>query len=140
MAYATPEDLVARFGEQEMVRLTTPAGQDLDGVVAETAERALADASAMIDSYVRRRYRTPIDVTPAEISRVCLDIARYDLSTGDGKLPSEETKDRYKQAMDWLRDIAVGKVVLELDEVAPGDESYAQAESRRPVYGAEGRW
>lgn len=138
MAYATPQDLVQRFGEQEIVRLTTPAGQELSGVGMEAAELALANASALIDSYVRRRYRTPIDVPPDEIRRVCQDIARYELSTGDGKLPGEEVKDRNRAALAWLRDISEGRVVLELDEVAAGDESYAQAQTRNPVFG--GGW
>ncbi len=137
MAYATPQDLVQRFGEQEIVRLTTPGGQDLDGVVTDTAEAALEDASATIDSYVRKRYRTPIDVELPEIRRVCLDLTRYDLSTGDGKQPSEETRERYKAAMDWLRDVASGKAVLELDEVAAGDESYAQVTTRLAVFGGD---
>ena len=138
MAYATPSELAQRYGEQEIVRLTTPAGQDLGGIGMEAAETALTLASSLIDSYVRKRYRCPMDVPPDEIRRVCLDIARYELSTGDGKSPGDEVKERNRAAMAWLRDIADGRVVLELDEVATGDESYAQAETRRPVFG--GTW
>ena len=139
MAYAAIQDLIDRFGEIEMIRATTPDGQDMDGIGAERANAAIDDASAMIDSYVRKRYRTPLEVAPAEIRRTACDLARYYLATGDGRTPSEEVTRRQKDAIAWLRDIATGAVVLDLDEVAAGDESYAtvairgDAVSERPA-------
>ena len=131
MAYATVEDLIQRFGQQELIRLTTPADEPLGGIVVANAELALIEASAKMDSYIRKRYRTPMDVAPPEIAHFCCDIARYDLSTGEQKTPSEETRTRFKDAMDWLRDIANGKVTLELDEVSTGTpESGAMVSDR----------
>jgi phage gp36-like protein len=136
MAYATVNDMINRFGATEMVRLTTPSDQEMDGVVATVAETALNSAGAIMDSYIGRRYRVPMDVPPAVVTDTCCDIARFKLSSGDQKTCSEEVRVRHKDAMDWLRDVSVGKVVLELDEVAAGDESHAQVSTGRPpMYG-----
>lgn len=126
MAYASVQDMIDRFGAQEIARLSTPADLVLGGVVTERVESALERVSATIDSYIRQRYETPLAVAPIEIASACMDMARYDLATGDGKTAAEEVKDRHRQAMEWLRDIARGTVKLDLNEVAIGTESYAQ--------------
>jgi phage gp36-like protein len=136
-AYATVSDLSTRFGETELIRLTTPSGQAMDTVVIEKAEAALADASAMIDTYLRKRYEVPLDIVPAEISRACCILARYDLSLGEDKLPPEQTKATRDETVGWLKLISLGQVLLDLTEVAAGDNSFAQASTRRPVFGRE---
>lgn len=127
MSYAAIQDMINRFGQTEMIRLSTPDGQDMDGIVPDRVIAALEDVSATIDSYIRQRYRTPLDVAPPEVVRVTCDMARYSLSTGDGRTPAEETTRRNDAAITWLRDIARGLVKLDLHEVSIGDESYAAA-------------
>jgi len=140
MAYATVQDLIDRFGQTELVRLTTPADQDLDGIVMPVAEAKLDDATAVIDSYVGRRYQVPMSVAPQVIVRACCILARYDLATGEQREPTEQMRLQRQETMAWLRDVSIGTVVLDLDEVAPGDESYAMASTRDAVYGSGGRW
>lgn len=130
MPYATVDDMVRRFGATELIRLTTPADQEMNGIVQTVATTALETATAVMESYIRRRYRTPLDVPPPEVVSKCCDLARFELSTGDGKTCSEEVRMRAKDATGWLSDISVGKVVLDLEEVTPGNESYAQASTR----------
>lgn len=130
MAYATVDDLVKRFGSTELIRLTTPSDQDMDGIVRAVADTALDSASAIMDSYIGRRYRVPMDLPPTAVTDICCDITRFRLSSGDGKTCSEEVRARHKDAMQWLRDVSVGTVVLELDQVATSDESYAMASTR----------
>lgn len=140
MAYATVDDMVQRFGATEMTRLTTPSDREMDGIVADVAETALTSASGMMDSYIGRRYRVPMDVAPAAAIDVCCDIARFRLSTGDQKTCPEEVRTRHKDAMQWLSDISRGLVVLELDEVTTGDESYAQVSTREHAPFGRGRF
>lgn len=138
MAYATIQDLIDRYGQTELVRLTTPADQDLDGIVLPVAEAALADASAEIDGYVGRRYQVPMDIAPPiVVAKVCA-IARYKLSTGEQKSPTEEMRRQYDDAIAWARDVSLGKFVLELDEVEPSAESYAQVSTRTAAFGCAG--
>ena len=129
--------MIARFGSQEMVRLTTPADQEMDGIVATVANAALTDASALMDGYVARRYRVPMDVAPPAVTAQCCHLARFNLSTGDGKTCSDEVRARHKDAMEWLRDVSQGRVVLDLDEVsADTSQSTAQmCEGKPPMFG-----
>ena len=126
MAYATRDDMIARFGVVEMIQISTPAGQDTEMVATEVVAQAIADASAEADSYLRMKYRTPLDVAPPEVTlRIC-HMARYELSTGNGKVASDDVRARRKDAIDWLRDIAGGRVKLDLAEVSDEDESMAE--------------
>ena len=138
MPYATIQDMIDRFGTTEMIRLTVPEGQPLDRIAVEVALTRLNDASVLIDSFVGRRYKTPMDLPPPVIVSACCTLARYDLATGEQKSPTEQMKDAGRETMEWLKQISLGQVVLELDEVEAGDESYAQASTRGQVFGAGG--
>lgn len=139
--YASADDMIARFGQAEMIRLTTPDGTNMVAVVADTVERALIDASALIDTYVRCRYAAPMDVPPAEIQRAACVLARYDLMHGDQREPTEQARLARKEVLDWLQRIADGTVRLDLAAVGDTTESHAQARTRRPVFGGEcGGW
>ena len=138
MPYATVDEMIGRFGEVEMMRLTTPANADLVAVQREPAIVALGDASAVIDTYLRKRYRAPLDVAPKEIKRACCILARYDLATGEQKQPTETLVNERKETMAWLKQIANGDVVLDLEEVTGGDESFSAMQSRDQVFGSRG--
>ncbi len=137
MSYATPQDMIDRFGNVELIRLTTPSDQDMDVVNEDAVQRALDEASAQIDTYLRKRYQVPLDLTTPEIRRACCMMARYDLSMGDNREPSEQVRLAFKQVIDWLQLIAKGDVLLDLTEVASGDDSYAQMADRAPAFGVE---
>lgn len=138
MAYATVNDLVLRFGATEIIRLTTPSDQELDGIVPAVATTALESASAFMDGYIGRRYQVPMEIPPPAITDNCCDIARFKLSTGDQKTCSEEVRMRHTDALRWLQDISLGKVVLDLAEVTEGDESYAQVSVGREEHFGRG--
>jgi phage gp36-like protein len=133
-AYATVSDMITRFGETEMIRLTTPSGQAMDAVVMAPAETALADASALIDTYLRKRYLVPLDIVPSEINVTACHLARYALAHGEDKQPSEQMKVARDEAVRWLGDVSRGITLLDLTEVAAGDNSYAMVQTRRPVF------
>ena len=124
MIYATVQDMVNRFGEQELIQLTDP---ELQAVNATKAERALEDAQAFADSFVARVYRLPLTgcskpapvpgnpgavelVAPPQITRVVCDVARYYLYSD--LAPEHEVYLRYKAAERELTQIAEGKSVL----------------------------
>lgn len=124
MQYATLADLVARFGERELVQLTDP---DLQAVQGPKAERALADAQAFADAFVGRVYALPLAgcarpapvpgnpqavdlVPPPQLTRVVCDVARYYLY--DALAPEHEVYLRYKAAERELQQLADGRAVL----------------------------
>lgn len=107
MAYATPADLLAAFGAEELRLL---ADRDNDGEAdAEVIAAALTNASAIIDGYIARAVTLPLPAAPPVLVPYCCDIARYTLS-GDREV--EAVKARYDAAIRYLRDIAEGRAVL----------------------------
>ena len=118
MSYASALDMVAAFGEAEMTRLSTAEGQPLVGIDADRIETALANASDLIDSHLRRRYACPLTVTPPAINRACLVLARYDLSFSGDTEPSEQVRLARKEAVEWLGRLNTGSVSLEGVELA----------------------
>lgn len=102
MAYATVNDMVERFGQIEMIRLSTRDDALPESIDGARVENALADATAVIESYLRARYAMPLTPVPREITRACCYLARYDLAQGGEQTPSDQvTKDR-DATLAWL--------------------------------------
>lgn len=109
MAYATLDDLVARYGEDELVSLTdvNRSGAINVGVLGQ----AIADADSEIDSHLAVRYSLPLATVPTALKRIACDITRYRLY--DDRAP-EEIRKRYEDTVRWLAAVANGSVSLGL--------------------------
>lgn len=110
--YATVADLVAKFGETEVVRLS--GGRSADGLVLDAArvEAAIGDASALVDSYLRARYAVPLASPAREVVLAVLTLARHELAQGDGRAPTEQMVEARKEALRWLERVAAGTVKI----------------------------
>lgn len=107
MSYATLADLTDRYASEEITRL---ADRDEDGIADPLViERVLTDADAEIDAYLAVRYTLPLPSTPPRLTSLAADIARYRLQDDN---PLDEAVARYRQAIDFLREIANGKAAL----------------------------
>lgn len=129
--YATIDDLIARYGEDELVELTDRADPPAGTVDATVADKALADASQEIDLYLRVRYALPLDTVPSVIGRVCCQIARYTLHVNGAP---EKVGKSYEEAIALLVKIARSTVELGIDAVEP-----ASAPSAAPAVSGPGR-
>ncbi|SJM96031.1 gp436 family protein [Crenothrix polyspora] len=106
MIFCTKQDMVERFSRDELIQRTDRINQAaIDDTVLNIA---IADASAEIESYLAR-YRLPFFSIPTALVRPCCDIARYRLYDD---IMSDEVEKRYKMAIDWLKLLANGTVVL----------------------------
>lgn len=107
--YARRQDMVARFGETEILQLTdrTNRGEIDDSALSQ----ALRDADAEIDSYLVGRYLMPLPSVPRVLRLYACDIARYRLY--DDRVTDAVTS-RYKQAVSALRQIADRRITLDL--------------------------
>jgi phage gp36-like protein len=109
--YVTAEEYVVRFGQQETVRITD---ETRSGVVDKgKLETALLGASDLADSYIGRRYTTPLIDTPRVIKTLVGDLAREDLHKMN---PPPMVKDAADRARQQLRDIAAGLMTLPVDQ------------------------
>lgn len=113
MPYVAQQDLVDRFGEGELIRLTNP--DDFSATAVDTArlDGAIADADAMIDGYLGGRYEIPLSPVPRAITRVAADLARYYLYDDQ---PPDTVAQRYEDAMKFLRSVARREVSLGVSE------------------------
>ncbi len=134
-AYAQMADMVNRYGTAEMARVSTPLGTAVTAVQEDAVDTAIADQSSMIDSHLRRKYQVPLTTVPLEINVAVCKMALYQLSSTGGKTPGEFVRLEYEDTLKWLSRIADGKVVLDLTEVQPEDQSYAIMQEREPVFG-----
>ena len=130
MAYCTQDDLLAAYGEEELLKaqpLGDPAVEPpvIDGAAVAAAIQAAADE---IDSYVLQRYRLPLaGAAAARLKRRCVDIAMYYLAPSPAAANSTRRL-RYEDAVQWLKGVAAGYQVLE-----PRPAAAIQSDARRHV-------
>lgn len=108
MAYATPDDIAALYGRDQLARL---ADADDDRDWRPKAEQALVYAAAQLDAYIAVRYALPLPATPDLIKILTIDVALYRLAQDHARLTDEIAK-RYDAAIAQARDIAAGKCAL----------------------------
>ncbi len=113
MTYATQQDLVDRFGEAELIQLTDRADPRTGQIDTAVVARALADADATINSYVKSRYSLPLAAVPQVLVRIAADLARFALY--DDHAP-DHVAGRQRDAIQYLRGVADGRATLGDDD------------------------
>lgn len=114
MSYATQQDLIDRFGEQELIELTDRADPPTGEIDATVVSKRIADADAIIDSYLGGRYKFPLSSVPEILVGISCAIARKKLYAD---APLDEVISDDKDAMRMLRDISSGVAKLEVEGV-----------------------
>ena len=118
MTYATQQDLVDRFGYEQLAQLSDrDNGIAVDGAVVG---RALADADAEIDGYLAALYALPLASTPPILVRIACDVARYRLF---GDRVTDQVRQLYTDAVRDLKSVAGG--TIKIDGAAPLTPSVA---------------
>ena len=111
--YASAQDIEDAYGLDWLIISSDREG---DGTEDSTSvSQALTDASAEIDSYVAAKYDLPLATTPTRFVKLAVDMAVYHLSTDAGVL-TEEKRQRYDDAIRWLRDLDKGVLSLGLED------------------------
>jgi len=112
MAYCTRQDMVDRFGEQELIDLTDRGTPPLGIIDSAVLDGAISDASAEIDGYLAGRYELPLASVPSVLKRIACDLARYHLYDDAA---SEHVAKRYDDAIRFLRAVGRGEISLGVD-------------------------
>lgn len=121
--YATKQDMIDRFGEEQMVEVTDRASPPSGEIDDSVLDAALNDASATIDSYIARRYKLPLASVPAVLKGRCMTIAWYNLQRGHH---TEELRADYTDAIEFLRQLSTGAALLDVEGTEPVS-AHAQA-------------
>jgi phage gp36-like protein len=116
MPYATSQDVIDALGTREAAAISDRLGTGAPNAAVLAA--ALARAEDEVNAYVGRRYALPLmtaagaaAATPLIIKRLVIDIARY-RQTGTEIMETEAIRNRFKDALKVLEQIADGKVSL----------------------------
>ena len=111
--YCTQDDIISQISEEILIQLT-----DDDGVGEVDAARvsaAIVKSDAEINSYCGMKYSVPFTDVPIMIQAASVDIAIYNLYArrmGAG----ESEKERYRERISWLKDVAKGVATLGEDD------------------------
>lgn len=155
MAYLTAAELRDRTSNLELAQVATPrevrpisaadmaavidGGTPTDPTNAALAlakiNKALADAGDLVDNFLRGRYSLPLSVTPQTIAEIVVRLARYGLHN---ERATDEIVERYKEAMQWLRAIATGDMVLEVGPTDTRDTGLPAVSEGSGLYSVEG--
>lgn len=98
-------------------------------ITSPKVDRALLDASAMADDYLRAKYTLPLAGIPHTLVLMVCDIARYYLYDDAA---TETVVRRYKDAIAWLIQIANGTVPLDGVDAPPVETSTGSAQLSGP--------
>jgi phage gp36-like protein len=109
MAYVTLQQLTDRFGEQMLISLTDRGADALGVVDQDVVDRAIAEADALIDGYLARRYALPLSVAQPMLVGVAGSLVIYNLHVYD---VSEKIAKDYNDAIKTLTAISQGTITL----------------------------
>ena len=125
MAYASTQDMVDRFGSEELCQLTDRVnGTTLNPAVLA---RAMDDADSTINGYLAARYQVPVQQVPPLLVRLACDIARYQLFADQA---NDAVRDRYSDAVRELKNLATGITTLLGATALQSPESTASTQVR----------
>lgn len=119
--YLSVDAFVGRIGAEEADQLVGSGLRDNRVLDIALVAAQLVHADGVIDGYVRARYPRRFVVVPEVLAGIAHDIARYRLRAKGGQQSamSEAVQKQYDEAMRLLRDIAEGRLTLDVD----GDDS-----------------
>ncbi|GAB6100432.1 hypothetical protein JCM16358_23110 [Halanaerocella petrolearia] len=112
--YCTLDDLLERYSEETIIDITTDGGLDDTQINSTKVDGIIEDTTALINSYVQKRYDVPLSPVPKVINKIAVDIVVYELFSDRG-IDEESEQDiirKHKNAMRLLEKIAKGQVTI----------------------------
>ncbi|EQB6692822.1 gp436 family protein [Salmonella enterica subsp. enterica serovar Newport] len=130
MLYASAQDMRDRYDNLDT--LLFQPGSDTPNEKKLT--QALNDAGALADSYLSAKYALPLAVVPQVLVQHCCAIAFYYLCDQQA---TDQARDRYREALTWLREVKSGSIPVGVDEAgrAPASDDLPQMQAEAPVFG-----
>jgi phage gp36-like protein len=129
--YSTKQDLIDRFGEDELIGLTDRSNAGvIDGTILD---QAIADSGAEMNGYIGSRYSLPLVTVPTTLKPLSCDIARYKLYDEQA---SEQVTKRYDAAIKFLFSVSKGEISLGVDSLGAKATStdFAEMQSAGSVF------
>lgn len=140
--YATPQDVLERYSEDEIWSLVgdAPGSEEGEsgGLNLAALDRALAEAGEEMNLSLRKRYSLPLAAVPAILRRLCVDLA-LDALPRNAAEEADIFERRAKEARRILAELAKGTMELGLPTVGASEgasiASGPQFDSPPPHFG-----
>ena len=116
MAYCTLQDLIDRYGEPLLREITDRGDVAAEAIDATAIDRAIADAGALIDGFLKPRYALPLNPVPPLVKRLALTIAVYE---AHASVAGDKVRRDYDDALKLLGQISSGAVKLDANGLEP---------------------
>tara|TARA_R110002094_G_scaffold160396_6_gene145795 strand:- start:3255 stop:3683 length:429 start_codon:yes stop_codon:yes gene_type:complete len=116
MHYASLSQLTAKYGARMLVALTDRADVGTGEIDTDVIDEALGDTDAVINGYLAKRYALPMVTVPPQIEAIAKAIAIHKLHIAE---PDPKIDKDFNSAMQMLKDIAQGTVLLDVEGKAP---------------------
>lgn len=129
MPYCTVEQLTERYGAAMLIALSDRAEVPTGAVDADLIDRAIADADAVIDGYLKVRYALPLASPPRLVTDFSLRIAIYN---AHAHVAAEKIVADYKEALRQLQQIAAGAMRLDLAGAEPAGSGSSEVRTNNP--------
>ncbi len=111
MSYATPQDIINRYPNRDLVQLTNE-DPTVTTINTTVLQQALDDASAEIDGYLDGRFALPLTDVPQILNRLACDVAIYRLQSLRPIHDLADARRRYDDALAMLTRVAAGEMTL----------------------------
>lgn len=112
--YATKQDIIELHGA-EFLFLIARRGDDETDLSGPLTNQAIADAlshaSSEADAFIAVRYPTPVPSVPPIVRSHVINIACHQLASTHDRM-TEIIRQRYEDALRWLRDLSSGRANL----------------------------
>lgn len=132
-AYCTLADMAARYDPRRLVQLTDrPADDTVQPATAVTEsvlDQAIADASALIDTYLSVVTPLPLAEVPPRLVACCCALTFASLF--QDAIPEKAGADRDRE-LQWLRDVRDNKIRLFPDGTTTEGEGVGMPETDYP--------
>jgi phage gp36-like protein len=123
MAYITQTEL------GQLSALPTAILDELDATEPGTIDAALDAATGTVNGYLASRYDLPLSSVGEDVKQACADVAAYRLASRHGYAnegANADLRQRYDDAIAWLRDVAKGLVTPDVTTTAPEPTALAR--------------
>lgn len=127
--YVTKERLIARYGEDRLVKLTDRVMPYTNAIVDGVLDEAIASAVALIDLHIGGRCQLPLVTVPKALEDIAAPLTLSALHIDQA--PDKVTAD-FQQAMRTLRDIRDGSLTLDVGGTPPPEPASVGVETVAP--------
>lgn len=130
MAYCTLQELVDRYSQRMLVEVSDRGDAATDVVDQALVDRAIADADALIDGYLKVRYALPLASVPRLVKDLSLRIAIY---YAHAHVAAEKVKRDYEEALTTLKHISQGLIRLDIEGAEPAASGASEVRTNQPA-------